>query len=229
MCKSRIYSDDENTKVVVSDVLNHVFGSSLKLLHPFMPFVTAEIYSKLICFGTEDLIASSWPTVRKEFIFEKEENIIEKLKKIIVEIRNVRSKMNVHPSKKSKLIFVTTSNIDEIKEAEDFLLKLGFGNELVIQKDETGIPENAISIVVDDIKVFMPFEELVNIEEEIQRLKNEKSKLEAEVVRGEKMLSNPGFVSKAPEKKINEEKEKLANYKQMLESVKERLEKFERN
>lgn len=224
MVKPRIYSEDEKTKVAVSDILNHVFGSSLKLLHPFMPFVTAEIYSKLICFGTSDLMMSKWPDIREEFMFDEEELIVEKLKKLIVEIRNIRTKMNVHPSKKSKLLIISNSIEKEIKEAEEFLSKLGFANEIVIIKDESEVPQNAVSIVVDDMKVYIPFEELVDIEEEIKRLEGEKTKLEAEVSRGEKMLSNPGFVNKAPEVKVNEEKTKLENYKEMLKNVVERLE-----
>ena len=227
MVKPRIYSEDEATKVAVSDILNHVFGSTLKLLHPFMPFITSEIYSKLICFGTDDLMMAKWPTIRDEFVFDKEEEKVEKFKKLIVEIRNVRTKMNVHPSKKSKLILVANGYENEIKDAEEFLCKLGFANEIVLQKDESGIPENAVSIVVDDIKAFIPFDELVDIAEEIERLKGEKKKLESEVLRGEKMLSNQGFISKAPAQKIEEEKAKLANYKEMLSSVVERLEKLE--
>ena len=223
MVKPRIYSEDEATRVAVSDILNHVFSSSLKLLHPFMPFVTSEIYSKLICFGTEDLMISKWPTIREEFAFDNEENIIEKLKKLIVEIRNIRTKMNVHPAKKSKLLIVSNDIENEIKEANEFLSKLGFANEIIIVNDESEVPQNAVSIVVDDLKVFIPFEELVDIEEEIKRLEGEKTKLEAEVLRGEKMLSNPGFVNKAPESKVNEEKAKLENYKQMLKTVEERL------
>ena len=223
MVKPRLYSEDESVKVAVSDILNHVFGSSLKLLHPFMPFITSEIYAKLICFGTQDIMISKWPDLRETFVFDKEEMIIEKLKKLIIEIRNVRTKMNVHPSRKSKLFIVTSTMESAIKESEIFLKKLGFANEIVIIKEEKAIPNNAISIVVDDLKVFIPFEELVDIQEEIQRLEGEKKKLETEVERGEKMLSNTGFMSKAPEAKINEEKEKLKNYKQMLVAVKERL------
>lgn len=228
MVKPRIYSEDEKTKVAVTDVLNHVFASSLKLLHPFMPFVTAEIYSNLIYFGTPDLIVAKWPDIREKFVFDKEEETIEKLKRVIVEIRNVRTKMNVHPSKKSKLLIISNSIEKEIKESEEFLLKLGFANEVVIVKDESEIPQNAVSIVVDDLKVYIPFEELVDIEEEIKRLQEEKTKLEAEVTRGEKMLSNPGFVNKAPEAKVNEEKAKLENYKQMLMNVEERLESLKK-
>ena len=224
MVKPRFYSDDDSIKVPVSDVLSHILASCLKLLHPFMPFITDKIYSHLIVFGTEDLIVAKWPDIRDEFIFDKEEEFVEKLKRLIVEIRNIRAKMNVHPSKKSKLIFVTDKYESELKESEEFLLKLGFGDELIIQKDNSGIDNNAVSIVVDDIKVFIPFEELVDIEEERKRLEDEKKRLESEVSRCEKMLSNPGFVNKAPEAKINEEKEKLQKYIDMLNSTKERLE-----
>ena len=223
MVKPRIYSEDESTRVAVSDILNHVFSSSLKLLHPFMPFVTSEIYSKLICFETEDLMVSKWPTIRDEFVFDNEEIIIEKLKKLIVEIRNIRTQMNVHPSKKSKLLIIKNDMEMQIRASESFLTKLGFANEITIIEDESQVPQNAVSIVVDDLKVYIPFEELVDIEEEIKRLEGEKEKLQAEVQRGEKMLSNPGFINKAPEAKVNQEKEKLENYRKMLANVEERL------
>ncbi len=223
MVKPRIYSEDENVKVAVSSILNYIFSSSLKLLHPFMPFVTSEIYSKLINTEDVDLMVSKWPTIKEEFEFDKEENFVEKLKKLVIEIRNVRTKMNVHPSKKSKLILVTDNFEKEIEEAKDFLTKLGFASEIKVQDNLEGIDEKAISIVVDDIKVFIPFEDLVDIKEEITRLENEKKRLEGEVLRGEKMLSNPGFISKAPKAKVTEEKAKLENYKEMLKAVEERL------
>ena len=224
MVKPRMYSEDEKIKVQVSAMLNYVFGNSLKLLHPFMPFITSEIYSKLICFGTEDLIVSKWPEIKHKFAFEADESIVESLKKLITEIRNVRTKMNVHPSKKSKLILVTNLDKKELKESEEFLLKLGFASEIILQEKEENIPQNAVSIVVDEIKAYIPFEELVDIEQEKARLQEEIKRLEAEVARGNKMLSNPGFVNKAPEAKVQEEKDKLANYEQMLKATKERLE-----
>ena len=223
MVKPRLYSEDYEEKVSVCCILDYVFGVSLKLLHPFMPFVTSEIYGKLVEYNDKELMVSKWPNSRDEFLFDNEETIVEKLKKLIVEIRNVRTKMNVHPSKKSKLLIIQNSIEKEIKESNSFLTKLGFANEVVIVKDEKEIPQNAVSIVVDDLKVFIPFEELVDIEEEIKRLEGEKTRLEAEVLRGEKILSNPGFVNKAPEAKVNEEKAKLENYKQMLANVEERL------
>jgi len=226
MVKPRLYSEDYNEKAIVCYVLDYVFGVSLKLLHPFMPFVTSEIYDKLVHYNDKALMMSKWPKPKEKFDFDKEENSVEKLKKLISEIRNVRTKMNVHPSKKSKLLIVENSMKEEIQDAEEFLLKLGFANEIKFIGSEKEAPSNSISIVVDRIKVFIPFEELVDIKEEITRLEGEKAKLEVEVARGEKMLSNSGFVSKAPEKKINEEKEKLANYKQMLETVSKRLEEL---
>ena len=149
MVKPRIYSEDENVKVAVSSILNYIFSSSLKLLHPFMPFVTSEIYSKLINTEDADLMVSKWPTIKEEFEFDKEENFVEKLKKLVIEIRNVRTKMNVHPSKKSKLILVTDNFEEEIEEAKDFLTKLGFASEIKVQDNLEGIDEKAISIVVD--------------------------------------------------------------------------------
>ena len=223
MVKPRMYSENEETKTVVSYVLNHVFSSSLKLLHPFMPFITSEIYSHLICFDSKDLIVSKWPDVKEKFAFDKEEEIVETLKKLIVEIRNVRTKMNVHPSKKSKLIIISQNSKQQIKESEEFLLKLGFASQIVLQDDEKEVPQNAVSIVVDNIKAYIPFEELVDIDKEKERLQGEIKKLESEVERANKMLSNPGFVSKAPASKIEEEKEKLSKYEQMLKATKERL------
>ena len=223
MVKPRIYSDDENTKVAVSDILNHVFGSCLKLLHPFMPFVTAEIYQNLICFGTKDLIIAKWPTIRKNFVFDKEEAIVEKVKEIIVEIRNVRNTKNIHPSKKSKLIIVSKEYEEELKEVEDILLKLGFATEVKIQNDYEDIPKDAIKIIAEGIEVFIPLEGLVDMEQERKRLEEEKKKLEGEVARCEKMLSNPGFMNKAPQSKIDEEKAKLEKYKDMLAKVEESL------
>ena len=226
MCKPRIYSNDEKTKAEVSCILNYVFANSLKLLHPFMPFVTTEIYEKLIKFDekNEDLIVAQWSETKATFEFDEEEKFVESLKEIITEIRNVRANSNIHPSKKSELIFVTEKYEKEILEAQDFILKLGFGEKIVIQKDKTGIPENVISILRDGIELYIPLDQLVDIEEERKRLEEEIKRLEGEVARCEKMLSNPGFVNKAPEAKVQEEKGKLANYTELLKATKERLE-----
>ncbi len=226
MAKSRLYSENEEEKVQVSFVLNYVFGDSLKLLHPFMPFVTEEIYGKLVNYNDKDLIISSWPKTKKRVQYDTEHDFIESIKEIIIGIRNIRANMNVHPSKKANLIFVTKSYQNEIEASKEFIEKLGFGNQIQIKEEKTGIPQNAISVQSYGIEVFMPFEELVDIKEEVTRLEKEKERLESEVARATKMLSNPGFVEKAPENKIKEEKEKLAKYQEMLKTTKERIEKL---
>ena len=223
MVKPRIYSDNYEKKTNVCYILNYVFGTALKLLHPFMPFVTTKIYSELVSYDNKDLMISNWPEVKKNFSFENEEKLVEQLKETIVEIRNVRANMNIHPSKKSELIFVSKSNKKELEQAKEFILKLGFGNELKIQENKDGIKDNAIGIIKGEIELYIPFEGLVDLAEEKKRLEAEKEKLENEVLRCEKMLSNPGFVNKAPESKIKEEKEKLAKYNNMLQNVKSRL------
>ena len=228
MAKVRLYGEDEKEKVQVSYVLNEVFTNCLKLLHPFMPFITSEIYDNLVSYEDKELMVSSWPTIdlsedNLSFKYDKQEETTEKIKEIIVEIRNIRNTKNIHPTKKSELILVTEKYEKELKEAEGVLLKLGFANKAKIQKDKTGIPEDAIKILTDGIELYMPLEGLVNLEEERKRLEVEKLRLEGEVARCEKMLSNPGFVNKAPEAKVKEEKEKLEKYKKMLEKVMESL------
>ena len=219
MVKPRIYSENEETKIAVSDILNHVLRTCMKLLHPFMPFVTSEIYSNLVQYSDKELMVSSWPEVKEEFVFEKEEATIEKLKEIIVGIRNVRANKNIHPSKKADLIFVTEEYQKQIEEAKEFVLKLGFGKNIIIQKDKTEIPEDSIQIITDGIELYMPLEGLIEKDEERKRIEQEKARLEQEVARCEKMLSNPGFINKAPQAKIDEEKAKLAKYQEMLNKL----------
>ncbi len=226
IAKPRLYSNEEKEKIQVSFVLNYVFGDSLKLLHPFMPFVTSEIYEKLVNYSDKELMVSSFPKTKKRVEYDVEHDFIESIKEIIIGIRNVRANMNVHPSKKAKLIFVTKTYKKEIEESKEFIEKLGFGNEIQIKEEKTDIPQNAISVQSYGIEVFMPFEELVDINEEVARLEKEKEKLESEVTRATKMLSNSGFVEKAPEAKIKEEKEKLAKYKELLKLTLERIEKL---
>ena len=223
MVKPRLYSNDYEEKVKVCYVLDYVFGISMKLLHPFMPFVTTEIYRNLVKYNDKELMVSKWPHAKTQNQFKDEEDFVERLKSIITEIRNTRANMNVHPSKKAELIFVTEKYEKEIEEAKEFLLKLGFGSNVLIQKDKTGIKDNAISIVEDGIELYMPFEGLVDMEQERKRLQDEKKRLEGEVARCEKMLSNPGFMNKAPQSKIDEEKAKLEKYRDMLAKVMESL------
>ena len=223
--KPRLFNKEDESRYTVQFILNYVLSTSLKLLHPFMPFITEEIYSKLY-HKPESIMMTEFPKYKEELDFKNEEELAIEIMNIITEIRNIRSKMNVHPSKKTKLIFATTTAKDEIEKSEAFLEKLGFANKIEIQKTTENIPENAVAILSKNMEVHIPFEELVDIEEEKKRLEGEKKRLESEVQRGEKMLSNPGFINKAPEAKINEEKGKLANYKELLENVIQKLEKM---
>ena len=223
MVKTRLYSENQEEKIRVCFVLDYVFRMALKLLHPFMPFVTSKIYGGLVHYNDKELMVSEWPEYKETLNYENEEETVEKLKEIITEIRNVRTKMNVHPSKKSKLIFVTEKLKDAINESQEFIKKLGFGEEIVLQNTEEGIDKNAISIIKNDVKLFIPFEDLVDIEQEKARLEQEKTKTISEIQRAERMLSNSGFTSKAPQAKIDEEKAKLEKYKSMLEEIEGRL------
>lgn len=225
MVKPRLYDKENKTREAAQYTLNKVLGDSLKLLHPIMPFITEEIYTKLYN-NDESIMISSWPKYSEEFNFVNEEKQIEKIKQIIIGIRNIRTNMNVHPAKKSTLIFVTENDEEMIIDSQEFIKKLGFADKIIVQGNKNNIPQNAMSVLSEELEVYLPFDELVDIEEEKKRLQGEKQKLEAEVERASKMLSNPGFVNKAPENKIKEEKEKLERYKQMLENVEERLSKL---
>ena len=219
IAKTRLYSEEQAKKVQVSFVLVNVLGNALKLLHPFMPFMTSEIYEVLSEYiDNKELMISDWPKAQN-IEFEKEAKIIEILKDIIVEIRNIRAKMNVHPSKKTELIFVTKYP-NEIKESKDFIMKLGFGENLLIKENSNEIEQNYISIVRDGIEVYIPQNGLVDLEEEAKRKEEEIKKIEFEIQRAEKMLANPGFVNKAPKEKVEEERLKLEKYKEMLEKMK---------
>ena len=219
IAKIRLYNGTEAEKIQTSYVLDEVFRTCLKLLHPFMPFVTTKIYNSLVKYDEKDLMVSEWPNVKQNFEYDSHEETMEKIKEIIVEIRNIRNTKNIHPSKKSELILVTTKYEYELKELDGILLKLGFANKAKVQNDKKGIPEDAIQIVTDGIELYMPLEGLIDLEEEKQRIEQEKARLQQEVARCEKMLSNPGFINKAPQAKIDEEKAKLAKYKEMLEKL----------
>ncbi len=156
MSKTRLNGEDEKEKVATSITLQYALRTLLKLLHPFMPFVTTEIYNHLKADGEGELMLSSWPAITASD-YKAEIDFVETMKDIIVKVRNIRTTMNVHPSKKVKLIFVTTKFATELKEAESFICKLAFGNEIAIQEDNTGIDENAVSIPEDEINLYMPF------------------------------------------------------------------------
>ena len=222
IAKTRLYNKENTTRKTAQYVLNKVLGDSLKLLHPFMPFVTEKIYKELYN-NDGSIMISTYPEYSKDLEFKDEEQAVEELKEVITGIRNARAKMNVHPSKKSKLIFVTKKYADIIKESEEFLKKLGFGEEIEIRENKENIPQNAVSIVSSNLELFIPFEDLVDIKEEIERLEKEKAKVLAEKEKTDKMLSNPGFVAKAPAAKVEEEKEKQAKFNEMIKTIEERI------
>ena len=222
LVKPRLYDENCATRTEAQFTLYTVLINSLKMLHPIMPFVTEEIYNELP--NTEDsIMITAFPEYTDEFAFEDEEAKIEMLKELIVGIRNIRNNMNVHPSKKSELIFVTTKYNDLIEASIAFLEKLGFANKIIIQDSKDGIDPNAISIIAQDLELYIPFNDLVDIAAEIERLTKEKETAQSELNRAQGMLSNEKFVSKAPEKLIAGEKEKVAKYTEMIEKIDARL------
>lgn len=223
MVKPRLYNDEDNTKAAALWTLKKVLSESLKLLHPFMPFITEEIYCNLT--GEESIMMASWPEYREEYSFAREEAAVELMKEAVRGIRNIRAEMNVSPKKKAK-VFVVSENEDVrdiFKQGKVFFGTLGYASEVAVRADREGIAEDAVSTMVPDAVIYMPFAELVDIEKEIERLKKEQKKLGGEIKRCEGMLNNERFLSKAPEQKVEEEKEKLSKYRQMLEKVEERL------
>lgn len=228
MVKPRLYQEDDITKEAALWTLKTVLITSLKLLHPFMPFVTEEIFCT-VQEEEESIMISSWPEYQEKWNYSEEEHSVEIIKEAVRGIRNVRTSMNVPPSKKAK-VFVVSENekIREIFEhGKVFFATLGYASEVLIQKDKIGISEDAVSAVIPETVIYMPFAELVDIEKEIERLKKEEERLEKELTRVNGMLNNEKFVSKAPEEKIKEEKEKLTKYTQMMEQVKERLKQLQ--
>ena len=224
MVKPRLYSDTDSTKGAALWTLKKVLGNALKLLHPYMPFITEEIYCTLHP-EEESIMISSWPVFKEEWNFAKEEEAVEIIKEAVRSIRNVRTGMNVPPSKKAK-VFVTAEDekIRKIfEEGEVFFAPLAHASQVTVQKDKTGIDEDAVSAVTSKAVIYMPFAELVDVEKEIERLKKEEERLTKELARVNSMLGNERFISKAPKTKVDEERAKLERYTSMMEQVKERL------
>ena len=221
MIKPRLYDMTNETRSEALYTINEILKISLKLLHPFMPFITEEIYMKLD-HNDESIMISKWPEYKAENDYKAEENDVELIKEIIKNIRNIRANMNVVPSRKASLIFVT-ENEKVIEEGRGFIEKLAYADKITIQKDKTGIADNAVSIAVPGIEIYIPFNELVDISAEIERLEKEKLTYQNEINRVEKMLSNEGFVAKAPAAKIEEEKNKKIKYQELLAKTEERI------
>ncbi len=230
MVKPRLYnSDDTVSQNAALYTLKTVLIDALKLLHPYMPFVTEEIFCSLQS-EEESIMISKWPVYQDARAFVREEKDIERIKEAVRGIRNVRTSMNVAPSKKARVYLV--SDKEDVRNTFEtgklFFATLAYASEVIVQQDQTGIADDAVSVVIPDAIVYMPFAELVDIAQEKERLKKEVGRLEGEIKRCEGMLSNERFISKAPEAKVAEEKEKLAKYKQMLDEVKKQLNKLEK-
>src|SRR5699024_2574948 len=226
IAKQRIWAKEENKKAADCALwtLKTVLGNALKLLHPYMPFITEEIYCTLHP-EEESIMISSWPVFKEEWNFANEEEAVEIIKEAVRSIRNVRTGMNVPPSKKAK-VFVTAEDekIRKIFEnGEIFFAPLAHASQVTVQKDKTGIDEDAVSAVTSKAVIYMPFAELVDVEKEIERLKKEEERLTKELARVNSMLGNERFISKAPKTKVDEERAKLERYTSMMEQVKERL------
>ena len=225
MVKPRLYnSDNAASRNAALYTLKTVLIDALKLLHPYMPFITEEIFCTLQD-EEESIMISSWPVYDESKAYDKEETEIEVLKEAIRGIRNVRTGMNVPPSRKAQVYVVTEKeNIASVfNEGKLFFAPLAYASEVLVQSDKTGIADDAVSVVIENATVYMPFAELVDISQEIERLKKEEKRLQGEIARSSGMLSNEKFVSKAPAAKVEEEKAKLAKYTQMLEQVQTRL------
>ena len=225
MVKPRLYNDEDTSKKAALWTLKKVLITALKLLHPYMPFVTEEIYCTLMDDEDNSIMVSEWPVYKDEYHFGNEEKVVERIKEAVKGIRNIRAEMNVPPSRKSAL-YVVSENAEVrsiFEESKVFFATLGYASEVKVQADKSGIADDAVSILIHEAAIYIPFAELVDIDKEIERLTKEKEKLSKELERSEKMLSNEKFVSKAPQAKIDEEKAKQKKYQDMMEQVVQRL------
>ena len=228
MVKPRLYnSDNKESQAAALYTLKTVLIDALKLLHPYMPFITEEIFCSLQS-EEESIMISNWPVWQDDRNFQKEEMEIEVMKEAIRGIRNVRAEMNVAPSKKAQVYVVSSKKevSDIFENGKLFFAPLAYASEVIIQEDKTGIAEDAVSVMLSDAAVYMPFAELVDIKQEIERLEKEEKRLQGEIKRAEGMLNNEKFISKAPEAKVAEERAKLEKYTQTLKQVQERIEQL---
>ena len=226
IAKVRLYKKEEDPKAANAAlwVLKTVLANALKMLHPYMPFITEEIFCTL-CPEEETIMLAPWPEYTEEWNFAKEEADVETIKVLVKGIRNIRSEMNVPPSRKAKYFIVSPDAdlCDLFASHKDIYSQLISASEIDVQADKAGIPEDAVSVVIPNAVVYIPLEELVDMAKERERLEKEKAKLAKELARSNGMLNNEKFLSKAPQAKVDEEKAKLEKYKQMMEDVENRL------
>jgi valyl-tRNA synthetase len=221
MAKSRIF-DGGAAALTAKRTLVYVLTGILKLLHPYMPFITEEIYQALP-HSDESIMISSYPAYDDNLIYASECEDVERIITCITAIRTRRAEMNVPPSKKAKL-FAVTKYEDTFKNAEKILLKLASASELAIVQEYTS--DDAVMIATDAASLFIPLAEVIDFEKERERLNAEMKKNDGEIERIEKKLSNEGFVAKAPAAVIDGERAKLKKYLEVRESLKLALEKL---
>ena len=224
LVKTRLYGDNKESKLNAEHTLCFVLCGILKLMHPFMPFITEEIYCALPT-GEDTIMTSEWPKYSDKLNFPEEEKQMSVICGAIKSIRNIRTEMNVVPSRKASMIIVT-DNAKLFEDGTAFFEKLAGAKDVTVINEEKNIPDGAVSVIVEGAKIFIPMDELIDTEKEKQRLEKEKERLEAEIERVEKKLSNQGFIAKAPAKLIEEEKEKGVKYKEMYGKVLESLAKL---
>ncbi|MBO5461590.1 MAG: class I tRNA ligase family protein, partial [Ruminococcus sp.] len=226
LAKYRIYHAEEDSQSAqcVLWVLKTVLGQALKLLHPFMPFITEEIYSALVP-EEEALMISAWPVYKEEWKFPVATEVMDGVKNITRGIRNMRAEMNVPNNKRTKVYIISGNKnlLSGLEMFKDSVKPLMLATDIILHYEKKDVADDAVSIVVPEATVYLPMEELVDIEQEKERLKKEEEKLNKEIARAKGMLSNERFLSKAPEKKVQEEKDKLEKYTQMLAQVQERM------
>ncbi len=224
MVKPRLYNDEDDTQAAALWTLKTVLINALKMLHPYMPFITEEIFTTLQS-EEESIMISKWPEFKDEWNFAADELAVDTIKDAVRGIRTLRKDMNV-PNSKKALVYVVSEkeNVRKIfEDAKVFFATLGFASDVIVQADKTGIADDAVSTVIQDAVVYMPFADLVDVEKEKERLAKEQKRLEGEIKRCTGMLNNPKFVDKAPQAKVDEEKAKLEKYEGMLATVNERL------
>ncbi|MEE0464375.1 MAG: class I tRNA ligase family protein, partial [Lachnospiraceae bacterium] len=220
MVKTRLYDQENETRAAAIWTLKNVMIDILKLLHPFMPFITEEIFCNIQS-DEDTIVISAWPEYKEDDVYAKEEHDIEIIKEAVKAIRNIRAEKDVKPSKQVP-VYVVTDNDDVVNafnNGKDFFASLSKASEVTVTGSKENVPADSCSAVIEGAGIYIPLAELVDIKEELERLNKEAGRLSGEIKRCEGMLSNEKFISKAPEAKVNEEKAKLAKYKEMLEKV----------
>ena len=221
MVKPRLWNKEDPTREAALWTLREVLSRALKLLHPFMPFITEEVFLSLN--EEESIMISAWPECEERFSFPEDAAEVERIKDAVREIRRIRTSMNVAPGQQAEVFVVSEDKavLDSFRRAEDFFRVLGRASEVKLQQDKTGIQEDAVSAVIPGAMIYIPFADLVDVEKEKERLKREEERLENEIARADGMLRNEKFLAKAPADKVAAEQEKRKKYEEMLEKVRE--------